>query len=68
MSLSLSKTFSKQQTSQDLLLIFPVVQCVHPLLQLSHLATQHLKDSTPPSDEATAVNSAREEQRVLPAA
>lgn len=69
MSLSLSKTlFSKQQTSQDLLLIFPVVQCVHPLLQRSHLATQDLKDSTLPSDEAAAINSTREEQWVLPAA
>lgn len=69
MSLSLSKTlFSKQQTSQDLLLIFPLVQCVHPLLQLSHLATQDLKDSTLPSDEAAAINCTREEQWVLPAA
>lgn len=69
MSLSLSKTlFSKQKTSQDLLLTFPVVQCVHPLLHLSYLATQHLRDSSRPSDEDTAISSSREEQWVLPVA
>lgn len=65
MSLSYSKTlFCKQQTSQDLLLISPIVPCVYLLLQLLSSSfsspplwgLKHLKDSTPPVGEGGLCN------------